>query len=249
MLRSLVRDTAGARVKAVLLDIEGTTTPLSFVMEVLFPYARKHLREHLERHQMSAEHRVMIDRLRDEYRIDSSGGENVPPWSAVGYCEWLMDRDRKSTALKAIQGKIWEEGYAHGELIGEVYDDVPVAFEKWQAERVPIGIFSSGSVLAQQLLFRHSTAGDLTRHLRWYFDTTTGAKTEAESYRRIAAAMNIEAGDVVFVSDVTRELDAARNAGMQTRLAMRPGNAPVASPNGHAVIRTLADVEALTPLG
>jgi enolase-phosphatase E1 len=236
-------------VKAVLLDIEGTTTPLSFVLEVLFPYARKHLRDHLEHYQMSAEHRVMIDRLRDEHRIESSRGENVPPWSAVSYCEWLMDRDRKSTALKAIQGKIWEEGYAQGELTGEVFDDVPVAFERWHAEGVSIGIFSSGSVLAQQLLFRHSTAGDLTRYLRWYFDTTTGAKTEAESYRRIAAAMTLDAGDVVFVSDVTREVDAARDAGMQTRLAMRPGNAPVADHNGHAVIRTLADVEALTPLG
>ena len=235
--------------KAILLDIEGTTTPLSFVLEVLFPYARTHLRDHLERHQMSAEYQAMLDRLRDEYRIDSSRGESVPPWSAVSYCEWLMDRDRKSTALKAIQGKIWEEGYANGELIGQVFDDVPMAFERWRAAGVPIAIFSSGSVLAQQLLFRHSTAGDLTGYLRSYFDTTTGPKIEGDSYRRIATAMAVDPGDIVFVSDVTRELDAARDAGMQTRLAMRPGNAPVANDNGHPVIRTLAAVEALTPLG
>ena len=131
-------------------------------------------------------------------------GEAVPPWvdappaarlaSVASYCEWLMDRDRKSTALKVLQGKIWEEGYARGELVGDVFADVPGALERWRAQHLQIGIFSSGSVLAQQLLFRHSSAGDLTRFLQWYFDTTTGAKTDSESYRRIATAMGLPAG-------------------------------------------------------
>ena len=114
-----------------------------------------------------------------------------------------MDQDRKSTPLKALQGKIWEEGYARGELVGEVFADVPAALERWRAQDLQISIFSSGSVLAQQLLFRHSSAGDLSRFIRAYFDTTTGAKGDSESYRRIAAAMALPAPAILFVSDVT----------------------------------------------
>jgi enolase-phosphatase E1 len=246
-------------VKAVLLDIEGTTTPLAFVVDVLFPYARTHLRSHLERHVREPEYGEMLDRARDEHSVDAGRDASVPGWeneppearlsSAVRYFEWLMDRDRKSTALKAIQGRIWEEGYERGELIGCVFDDVPAAFERWRSAGVPIGIFSSGSVLAQQRLFRHSSAGDLSRHITWYFDTTTGPKIQAESYRRIASVMGVESDDVVFVSDIIGELDAARSAGMQTRLALRPGNKPVPSDSGHPAIGTLDDVETLTPQG
>jgi enolase-phosphatase E1 len=123
-----------------------------------------------------------------------------------------------------------------------VFADVPPALERWRAHRIPVGIFSSGSVLAQQLLFRHSTAGDLTTRLRWHFDTTTGAKTDPDSYRRIAAAMDVPAGDVLFVSDVAAELDAARTAGMQTRLAARPGNKPAPAGHDHAVIHTFDEL-------
>ena len=193
-------DPAAAGAQAILLDIEGTTTPIAFVHDVLFPFARRHLRRH----------------------VDAATAERF---------ESLMDRDSKSTELKALQGTIWEEGYRRGELVGDVFADVPAAFERWHAQGVPIGIFSSGSVLAQQLLFRHSTAGDLTKFLTWYFDTTTGAKADADSYRRIAAAMAVPPSAIVFISDATRELDAAREAGMQTRLAVRPGNAP--PPDGH----------------
>ena len=158
--------------------------------------------------------------------------------SAASYAEWLMDRDRKSTPLKTLQGKIWEEGYQRGELVGEVFADVPPALSRWHAQGAPVGIFSSGSVLAQQLLFRHSSAGDLTPFLRWYFDTTTGKKADSDSYRRIAAAMNMPPQAIVFVSDIVAELDAARDAGLQTRLSIRPGNAPPPPAQGHAVIRT-----------
>ena len=151
-----------------------------------------------------------------------------------------MDRDRKSTALKSVQGLIWEEGYRDGDLLGEVFADVPAALARWRAQRIDTGIFSSGSVLAQQLLFRHSSAGDLTSVLRWHFDTTTGPKTDPESYRRIAATMGIPAARVLFVSDMTAELDAALRAGMQTRLALRPGNRPPPLgpwPHGDAHVR------------
>jgi enolase-phosphatase E1 len=222
-------------IQAILLDIEGTTTPIAFVTDVLFPYARAHLRRHLAERAASSDYALLFDRLRDEHSVDRRGSE-VPAWtesspaerlaSVADYCEWLMDRDRKSTALKTLQGWVWEEGYARGELVGQVFDDVPPAFERWRAEGRSISIFSSGSVLAQQLLFRHSSAGDLTRFLHSFFDTTTGPKGDSASYRRIAEALAIAPEAVLFVSDVTRELEAAGNAGMQTRLSVRPGNQP-----------------------
>ena len=149
-------------IRAVLLDIEGTTTPIRFVYEVLFPYARRHLRRYVEQHAASPGHAPLYDRLRDEHAADRAAAEAVPPWideppaaragSILSYLEWLMDRDRKSTALKSLQGLIWEDGYRGGDLVGEVFADVPAALARWRAQRIDAGIFSSGSVLAQQLL-------------------------------------------------------------------------------------------------
>jgi len=240
------RSTTGIR--AILLDIEGTTTPIAFVVEVLFPYARRHLRRHIEQHATLPDYESLFDRLREDHREKQRGGEPVPVWvdrpaaarlsSAATYAEWLMDRDSKSTALKDLQGKIWEEGYERGELVGEVFEDVPRAFERWRANNVQIGIFSSGSVLAQQLLFRYSSAGDLSGFAPRYFDTTTGPKTDVDSYRRIAAAIAVPAEDILFVSDTTGELDAARASAMRTRLAIRPGNIPPAPGHGHPVVES-----------
>lgn len=245
-----MRAPAPSGIRAILLDIEGTTTPIAFVFETLFPYARAHLRDHLDTHAASSEYGALLDRLREEHHADS--GEGVPPWhdtsaaerrqSAVRYCDWLMDRDRKSTALKDLQGRIWEEGYARGELVGQVFPDVPPALERWHQAGIQTGIFSSGSVRAQQLLFRHSSAGDLTRFLRWYFDTTTGAKSDPASYRRILAEMTLPPAAVLFVSDVTSELDAAGRAGLRTRLAMRPGNPPQPRERAHRPIRTFGEL-------
>jgi enolase-phosphatase E1 len=241
------------RIEAILLDIEGTTTPIAFVVDGLFPYARRHLRQHLERLATSPTSAALLDQLREDHAADQRAGEPVPGWldappsalldSAARYAEWLMDRDRKSTPLKSLQGEIWEAGYRHGELVGEVFPDVACALERWHAQRVQIGIFSSGSVLAQRLLFRHSSAGDLTRFLQWYFDTTTGKKADADSYRRIAAAMNTPPQAIVFVSDVVAELDAARDAGLQTRLSIRPGNATLPPAQDHAVVHTFDELE------
>ena len=244
-------DPAPAGIQAILLDIEGVTTPVAFVFEVLFPYARRHLRRFVEQHSTSTEYEPLFNRLRDEHATDQRAGEAVPAWadaplsariaSIFRYLEWQMDRDRKSTVLKELQGRIWAEGYARGELVGQVFPDVPVALARWRSQRMPVGIFSSGSVLGQQLLFRHSSAGDLSGFLQWHFDTTVGAKTDVESYRRIAGAMKMAPGAVLFVSDVTGELAAARAAGMGTVISLRPGNKPLPA-HDFPAIRSLEDL-------
>ena len=238
-----------ARTRIILLDIEGTTTPISFVYDVLFPYARANLVTFF-RGTDPDRVQAQVEALRRE-RLDETGEGDPPPWrdaspddaieSAIAYVGWLMDRDRKSTALKSLQGKIWSEGFQNGVLGGAVYADVPAAFKRWNGQGRTVGIFSSGSILAQALLFAHSTAGDLTPYLAHHFDTTTGPKKEAESYRKIAAALGHPAGEVLFVSDVVEELDAAREAGMQTVLCIRPGARP---PDGgtHTAIRSLEQV-------
>jgi enolase-phosphatase E1 len=227
-------------VRALLLDVEGTTTPIDFVSGTLFPFARQRLRGFLQKHGAAAASDVA--RLREEHAAEVACGEAPPRWAdtldAIAvYVEWLMDRDRKSAGLKSLQGKIWEAGYREGVLRGEVYPDVPRAFARWRARGLRIAIFSSGSVLAQQLLFRHSSAGDLTPAIAAYFDTAAGPKREAESYRRIAAALAEPPGRVVFLSDVVAELDAALSAGMLTGLSVRPGHAAAAS--AHPVVGSL----------
>ena len=239
------------RVRAILLDIEGTTTPIDFVTKVLFPYARQRTNEFLRHHRDNPEVGADIEALRREYSADFAQKLNPPTWrddsldaeleSAVAYLHWQMDRDRKSTPLKSLQGKIWEAGYRTGELRGEVFPDVPPAFSRWRGQKKDICIFSSGSILAQKLLFTHSTAGDLTSFLRAHFDTTTGHKKEAESYRRIAKALDLEPQGMVFLSDVTEELDASRLAGMETVLCVRPGNPQTAS-TPHPVIRSFDEL-------
>ena len=233
--------------RAILLDIEGTTTPFEFVYEVLFPFARRHVREFISQQQLSAEVRADIESLRAEQRADAENGREPPAWpdgpaasqveSATLYVHWLMDQDRKSTALKSLQGKVWESGYLSGRLRGQVYADVPPAFARWRGQRRSIYIFSSGSVLAQKLLFAHTTDGDLTGYLSGYFDTSTGSKTDRASYGSIGAAIGAHAGEVLFVSDVTAELDAARTAGMETALCVRPGR-PEPEPHGHTALHT-----------
>jgi enolase-phosphatase E1 len=206
--------------KGILLDIEGTTTPIRFVYDVLFPFARDHAHEHLGEEEQHA--------LKIEYDADVANGLTPPPWSsgAIHYVDWLMDQDRKSTALKNLQGKIWQEGYRQGELRGEVFADVPPALARWKKAGIDIRIYSSGSILAQKVLFSTTPFGDLKRFLNGYFDTTTGAKTNPSSYTEIAKAFGFPSSDILFISDVTRELDAAASAGLQVVLVLRPGNPP-----------------------
>lgn len=223
-----------------MLDIEGTTTPVAFVHDTLFPYARSRVRELLTRGAADPGNRADIERLRAER--DAETDPDAPPWNGSGaaYIEWLIDRDRKSTGLKALQGRIWAEGYRSGALTAQIYPDVAPAFARWHDQGLVLCIFSSGSVQAQQDLFAHTPAGDLTRFIHAYFDTTTGPKAEAESYRRIAAALRRPPADAFFVSDVAAELDAARRAGMSTALCVRDGAATEAA--GHPVIHSLQEV-------
>jgi len=231
-------------VRGILLDIEGTTTPIAFVHDVLFSYARAHAKDFLTANYESDAVRDDIALLRDEHAQDT----DHPPLlsheieSISGYISWLIDRDRKSTALKSLQGKIWRQGYQDGTLKSQVYDDVRPAFERWHVAGLNVSIFSSGSVLAQQLLFAHTEAGDLTKFLSQYFDTTVGKKGDAESYRQIAKALNLEPAGVVFISDIITELDAATAAGMQTLLSVRPGNVAQPSTTTHRTIHTFDEV-------
>jgi enolase-phosphatase E1 len=232
-------------IRGILLDIEGTTTPIAFVHDVLFTYARQHVQNYLAQHA----HELADDiaQLRDEHARDVSSGAEPPPLtddpdSITTYVHWLIDRDRKSTGLKALQGKIWREGYVNGTLKAQVFDDVRPAFERWQESGLQISIFSSGSVLAQQLLFAHTDDGDLTTFISNYFDTNVGAKGDAESYRQIATKMNLPPHEILFISDVVTELQAATAAGMQTRLSIRPGNQPQPDPDRFQLIHTLDEV-------
>ena len=225
--------------RAYLLDVEGTTTPVTFVYDVLFPYAREHVGPFLGRHQAEDAVRADLARLGEEQAADVAQGL-APPESPLAYVHWLMDRDRKSTGLKSLQGKIWEEGYGSGALRGEVYPDVPPAFERWLGQERAIAIFSSGSVLAQKLLFGSTRAGDLTSFIRAFFDTTTGPKTVETSYRTIAQMLGLRPDEVLFVSDTATELDAALSAGMRTALCVR-GAAPQ-SPSTHPIVRTFDDI-------
>ncbi len=223
--------------RGILLDIEGTTTPISFVYDVLFPFARRQLTEFLERATDP------LDILKAEHAGDTKAGLNPPAWSdvPVAYVGWLMDHDRKTTGLKQLQGRIWQRGYEEGKLRGVVFEDVPAALSRWRQNNVDVRIFSSGSVLAQRLLFSSVTTGDLTPHLKGYFDTTTGPKNDPESYRLITRAFALAAPEITFVSDVTRELDAARIAGLRTILCIRPGN-PAQEANGHSIIRSFDEI-------
>jgi len=204
--------------KAVLLDIEGTTSSIAFVAEVLFPYARAHLADYLATH--SEEVKPILAEVPGEDKVATLLG-------------WI-DEDRKATPLKTLQGLIWAQGYADGTLQGHVYPDTPEALRRWQAAGVAIYIYSSGSIAAQKLIFGRSIAGDLTPLLSGYFDTTTGPKREAESYTKIADATGFAAKEILFVSDMQPEVDAARAAGLSALLIDRSG--------GPADIHSLAEI-------
>ena len=238
-------------VSVLLLDIEGTTTPIDFVYDMLFPYAREHVKPYLEDRPASTELQADIRELLQENSDDVRRGldpplingpaERVSLDEVVAYVHWLMERDRKTTPLKSLQGKIWDEGYRRGELRSQVFEDVPRAFKRWREQARKIFIYSSGSVLAQKLLFANTEAGDLTAFISGYFDTTIGAKRAPQSYRAIAGELDLQSSGVLFVSDVAAELDAAASAGCETLLCVRPGNHPQ-SPASHTIINTFDEI-------
>lgn len=214
--------------KAILLDIEGTTTPIDFVHKTLFPYAKERVGQFVEKH--FGELGDQIIQLTSEHSSDPAYTlplDPTEPGSVSEYLKFLIDSDRKSTPLKSIQGMIWQAGYESGELKSVIFDDVPVAFDQWKREGKAIAIFSSGSTLAQKLIFKYSDHGDLSNYISAYFDTTTGPKRVAESYSKIVAALSLGPPDVTFISDIPEELEAANEAGLKAILSIRPGNSAV----------------------
>lgn len=235
-------------IQTILLDIEGTCAPIDFVHKTLFPYAKVNIGDYVAQH--FADIQTEITQLKTEYKKDFSDqlyGRDFredSPETITNYLQFLIDADRKSTPLKSLQGKIWQKGYESGELESVMYEDVPRAFRRWKDSGKTIVIFSSGSVLAQKLIFKYSNYGDLTGYISDYFDTIVGGKREAESYRQIASAMSFpQVENFLFISDVPAELDAARTAGMQTALSARPGNPAIEEETAHRIIQSFDEIE------
>ncbi|MEJ2344880.1 MAG: acireductone synthase [Gammaproteobacteria bacterium] len=222
-------------IRAILTDIEGTTSSLSFVKEVLFPYARRRMAQFVREHATDPAVREQLDAVRAE-----SGAELDDAGVVAQLLRWI-DQDRKATPLKALQGMIWEAGYRDGDFHGHIYDDAARRLRAWHQHGFRLYVFSSGSVQAQQLLFGHSEAGDLTPLFSGYFDTRIGSKREAAAYGAIAAHIGLPPEEILFLSDIVEELDAARTAGMHTVQlvrdgALRPGAA-------HRQVRSFDDID------
>ena len=208
-------------IKAIITDIEGTTSSLSFVKDVLFPYAREHMGSFIRAHAHDHAVRVLLDEVAAMANAanDNQVIEQLLHW---------MNEDKKITPLKALQGMIWEQGYKHGDFTGHVYEDAVRNLKQWHAQDKRLYVFSSGSIQAQKLLFAHTEYGDLTPFFSGYFDTTVGSKKEAISYRKIAQIINVASQEILFLSDIKEELDAAQQLGMQTVWLIRdrkPGDA------------------------
>lgn len=205
-------------IKAILTDIEGTTSAVSFVFDVLFPFAAKHLPDFVREHASEAEVAQQLDAVR---RDSGEPGADVERVIEI-LLGWIAE-DRKATPLKALQGMVWAQGYKAGQLKGHVYPDAVEALKRWHEEGYRLYVYSSGSIQAQKLIFGCSQAGDLTPLFTDYFDTTSGGKREAQSYRTITAAIGLPAEEILFLSDIVEELDAAQQAGMATCGLVRNG--------------------------
>lgn len=223
----------------ILTDIEGTTSRIDFVHQVLFPYARARIADFVHVHRDQADVATALAAVRIEL--------NVPDVTLDTQIEALLrwiDEDRKITPLKSLQGLIWAQGYAAGDFTAHIYADAYDALRRWHKDAHPLYVYSSGSIAAQRLFFRYSVFGDLTPLFRDYFDTTIGGKREAGSYRLIAQRVQRPAGEILFLSDIEAELDAARDAGMQTIQLLR-ADAPPSSTGSHRTVASMADIGAI----
>ena len=237
----------------LLLDIEGTTCPVSFVSDILFPYASTSLETYLARSQTDPTIESLLDDAEQEWQDDGSAeskslllateADGINRIQAITqYLQHLITIDRKSTALKDIQGKLWNEGFSSGELKSQLFDEAPSCLRRWHANDLTLAVYSSGSIEAQKLLYRHTTAGSLEHLFTDWFDTKTGPKKHHKSYIEIAKAMNTACHQILFISDNGEECDAAEAAGMQTLFSLREGN-PDQNPRHHEVISTLNSVD------
>lgn len=252
-----VEPSVAERHKYVLLDIEGTTTPITFVHDVLFPFATANAEAFLEKTWGSARTEAVVAALRAQAAQDAADGVGAPLiavpgaddsqdatiCSVVEYVHWNIRADRKIGALKQLQGFIWDVGYESGELKAQVYDDVPPFLARMADKRVRVGIYSSGSRQAQKALFQYADKGDLRDYLSVYFDTTVGHKREPRSYEEMLQSLGVDsAQDVLFVTDVIEEADAATKAGVHAVLSVRPGNAPLPASHPYRTIRSFAEL-------
>jgi len=225
--------------RGILLDIEGTTSSISFVYDVMFPFVRRELDAYLRGHWGEPALTAACDAIARDAGSPSIAASQEQVKAEVLR---LMDGDVKATGLKQLQGLIWDAGFTSGEMKAHVYDDVPPALSAWNKAGLDVRIYSSGSVQAQKLFFGHTIAGNLLPQFRGHYDTTTGPKKEAASYAAIAAEFGLPPREILFLSDVPAELDAAKQAGLQTALVLRPGNAAVKPEHGHREIRSFAEV-------
>ncbi|CAN4102902.1 unnamed protein product [Withania somnifera] len=241
--------------RCIVLDIEGTTTPISFVTDILFPYARNNAGRHLDATYDSAETQQDIKLLRTQVQQDlengvagavcipSDAGKMEVIGALVANVEAMINADRKITALKELQGHIWQTGFQNNELEGLVFDDVPAALEKWTALGIKVYIYSSGSRLAQRLLFGHTKHGDLRKYLYGFFDTTVGHKRETKSYAEITASLGVDyPSEILFVTDVYQEATAAKAAGLEVIISIRPGNGPLPDNHEFRTIRSFSEI-------
>ncbi len=211
-----------SRPRVILTDVEGTTSSISFVKNVLFPYARAALPDFVREHGHEPQVRRWLDAVATEIAASACQDEVI-----VETLQGWIDQDRKHTALKALQGMIWETGYRNRDYTAHLYPEVAAALRGWHAAGIPLYVYSSGSVAAQKLFFAYSDAGDLAGLFSGNFDTEVGGKREAASYSNIAGAIGVAAHDILFLSDVVEELDAARDAGLQTVLLDRRADYPM----------------------
>ena len=209
-------------IRVILTDIEGTTSSISFVHEVLFPYAREHMAEFVREWQH--EDLTVAEQL--DIVAEKSGCDRTDIDGLVRVLEQWIDEDRKETALKTLQGMLWEQGYQHGAFDGHVYPDAAEYLRFWHDRGLRLYVYSSGSVKAQKLIFGFSSEGDLTPFFSGYFDTNVGGKKETVSYRNILDQLGVEPQTVLFISDVEAELVAAESAGMRTCWLVREGDLP-----------------------
>ena len=238
----------------LLLDIEGTTCPVSFVSDVLFPFAKQKLSHYIKKHWDKIPHNEPIQAAKKEWLDDQSPetmqikqqamkGETEEIEALIQYLKHLISIDKKSTALKDLQGKIWEHGYNNGDLKSQLFPETAECLREWRKQGITLSVYSSGSIQAQKMLYRHSPTGDLEKLFSHWFDTHTGPKKSTESYIRIAKLLGSSPNKIWFVSDNGAECDSARLAGMHTLFSLREGN-PDRDPRDHTVVQSLREVSA-----
>ncbi|MBW0149525.1 acireductone synthase [Marinobacter arenosus] len=225
-------------IRVVLTDIEGTTSSISFVHDVLFPYASEHLPGFVREHHGDTP--AVAEQL--DAVAKTAGIERNDVEALIDTLQTWIREDRKETPLKTLQGMVWEQGYQQGEIKGHIYDDAADYLQRWHDRGLRLFVYSSGSVKAQQLIFGFTAVGDFTPYFSGYFDTRIGGKKEADSYRAILNELGVEAKTVLFLSDVEAELEAAEAAGMQTAWLVRDGDLPE---TGRFVARDFSEVDTL----